>query len=47
MMSLGYTLAGLLIAGGLILACAILGLVWLGISGSRPDLMERKPPPES
>jgi hypothetical protein len=46
MMTLGYVIVGVVTVGGLLLACSILFLLWLGISGARPDLMERTPPPE-
>jgi hypothetical protein len=46
MMALGYVIVAIVTIGGLLLACGIVFLLWLGISGSRPDLMERTPPPE-
>jgi hypothetical protein len=47
MMTLGYVIVGLLTVGGLLLACGIVALLWIAISGARPELMERRPPPES
>ncbi len=46
MMTLGYVIVGIVTAGGLLLACGIVFMLWLGISGARPDLMERTPPRE-
>lgn len=46
MMALGYVIVGIVTVGGLLLACGIVFLLWLGISGGRPDLMERRPPPD-
>ena len=46
MMALGYVIVAIVTVGGLLLACGILFLLWLAISGSRPDLMERRPPPD-
>jgi hypothetical protein len=46
MMALGYVIVGIVTAGGLLLASGIVFLLWLGISGGRPDLMERQPPPD-
>lgn len=46
MMTLGYVIVGVVTAGALLLACGIVFLLWLGISGGRPDLMERQPPPD-
>ena len=44
MMALGYVIVAIVTVGGLLLACGIVFLLWLGISGSRPDLMERSAP---
>jgi hypothetical protein len=46
MMALGYVIVGVLLGGGLLLAGGIVGALWLVMSGARPDLMERRPPPE-
>jgi hypothetical protein len=45
-MALGYTLAGVLTGGALLLASGIVGVLWLAVSGARPDLMDRDRPPE-
>ena len=46
MMALGYVIVGIVTFGALLLAGAIVFMLWLGISGARPDLMERTPPPD-
>jgi hypothetical protein len=46
MMALGYAIVGVLVGGGLLLAGGIVGALWFVMSGARPDLMERRPPPE-
>jgi hypothetical protein len=46
MMTLGYVIVGVVTVGGLVLAFGIIALLWFGISGARPDLMEREPPPD-
>jgi hypothetical protein len=40
-MALGYTLAGILLVGGLAVAAGIVAGVWLLVSGTRPELLER------
>ncbi len=41
-MALAYTLVGILLVGGLLLGVAILVGLWYGVSGSRPELLEKK-----
>ena len=41
-MALAYTLVGVLLVGGLLLGVAILVGLWFGVSGSRPELLEKK-----
>ena len=38
----GYVIAGILIGTTLIVAAAIVGALWLGISSARPELLERR-----
>jgi hypothetical protein len=42
MMATGYTIAALLLIGGLILAAGIVGALWFVVSSSRPELLERR-----
>jgi hypothetical protein len=42
MMATGYTIAAVLLTGGLLVAAAILGLVRLAVSATRPELLERR-----
>ena len=46
MMALGYVIVAVVTVGGLLLAGAIVALLWIAMSGARPDLMERQPPPD-
>jgi hypothetical protein len=41
-MALAYTLVGILLLGGLLLAVGILVGLWYGVSGARPDLLEKR-----
>jgi hypothetical protein len=41
-MALAYTLVGLLLVGGLILAIGILAGLWYGISAMRPELLDKR-----
>lgn len=41
-MALGYTLVALLLVGGLVLAAAIVGGLWLVVSATRPELLQRR-----
>lgn len=38
----GYVIAGILIGTTLIVAAAIVGGLWLGVSAARPELLERR-----
>jgi hypothetical protein len=40
-MALAYTLVGVLLVGGLLLAVGILTGLWYAVSGSRPELLEK------
>ena len=42
MMALAYTLVGILLALGLLLAVGIIVGLWFGVSGTRPDLLEKR-----
>jgi hypothetical protein len=42
MMALAYTLVGILLAGGLLLAVGIVAGLWFAVSSSRPDLLEKR-----
>jgi hypothetical protein len=42
MMALAYTLVGVLLVGGLLLGVAILAGLWYAVSGSRPELLEKR-----
>ena len=42
MMATGYTIAALLLTGGLILGAAIVAALWFVVSASRPELLERR-----
>ncbi len=44
MMALAYTIVGLLLGGGLLLAGGIVGGLWFAVSSARPDLLEQAPP---
>ena len=41
-MALAYTLVGVLLVGGLLLGVGMLVGIWFGVSGSRPELLEKK-----
>lgn len=41
MAAVGYTIVGLLIAGGVALAVAIVGATYFGVSAARPELLRR------
>jgi hypothetical protein len=41
MMALGYTLAGVLLVIGLVVPAGIVAAIWLLVSGTRPELLER------
>lgn len=43
MMALGYTLVGILLLAGVVLASAIVAGLWLAVSAMRPELLERRP----
>lgn len=40
-MALAYTLAGVLVGAGLLLGAGILAGLWFGVSGMRPELLEK------
>ena len=42
MMALGYTIVGILLAGGLILGGGIIAALYFVVSASRPELLERR-----
>lgn len=42
MMATGYTIAAVLLTGGLVLGAAIVGAVWFVVSATRPELLERR-----
>jgi hypothetical protein len=42
MMALAYTLVGILLAGGLLLAVGIVAGLWFAVSSARPDLLEKR-----
>jgi hypothetical protein len=42
MMATGYTIAGILIGGGVILAGGIVGALWFVVNATRPELLERR-----
>ncbi len=42
-MALGYTLVGLLLGAGVILAAGVVGGLWFVVSAARPELMEKRP----
>jgi hypothetical protein len=42
MMALAYTLVGVLLVGGLALGAGMIAGIWFGVSGSRPELLEKK-----
>jgi hypothetical protein len=42
MMALAYTIVGVLLVGGLVLAGAIVAGLWFGMSGARPELLEKR-----
>lgn len=44
MTALAFTIVGIMLVGGLLLAGAIVGAVWFAASSARPELMARKRP---
>ena len=42
MMAIGYTIAALLLTGGLVLGAGIVGALWFATSATRPELLERR-----
>lgn len=42
MMAFGFTIAGILILLGIVLASAIVGALWFAVSAMRPELLERR-----
>lgn len=38
----GYTIAAILITGGILMAAGIVGAMYLGISAARPELLRRR-----
>jgi hypothetical protein len=43
MTALAFTIVGIMLVGGLLLACAIVAAVWFGVSTARPEFLARKP----
>jgi uncharacterized membrane protein YciS (DUF1049 family) len=41
-MAVAYTLAGVLVAGGLVLGAGIVAGLWLAVKGTRPELLEKR-----
>jgi hypothetical protein len=42
MMAVAYTLVGVLLVGGLVLAAGMVAGIWFAVSSSRPELLEKK-----
>ena len=42
MMATAYTIVGILLVGGLLLGAGILFALWLAVSSTRPELLERR-----
>jgi uncharacterized protein YneF (UPF0154 family) len=42
-MALGYTIVGLLLGAGVILAGAVVGGLWFAVKAMRPELLEKHP----
>jgi uncharacterized protein YneF (UPF0154 family) len=42
-MALGYTIVGLMLGLGVVLAGGIVGGLWFAVSAMRPELLERRP----
>ncbi|HTI34396.1 MAG TPA: hypothetical protein VL422_12010 [Miltoncostaea sp.] len=42
MMATGYTIAGILIGGTVLLAGGIVGALWFAVNATRPELLERR-----
>jgi hypothetical protein len=42
MMAVGYTIAGILLGGALLLCTGIAVVIWLAVQAVRPELMERR-----
>lgn len=40
--TVGYVIAGILIAGGIALAGGVVGGLWFGVSAFRPELLRRR-----
>lgn len=46
MTALAFTIVAIMLIGGLLLACAIIAVVYFGVSAARPELLRRDPPEE-
>ena len=42
MMATGYTIAAVLLTGGLVVGAAIVAGLWFAVSATRPELLERR-----
>jgi hypothetical protein len=42
MMATGYTIAAVLLTGGLVMGAVIVGALWFVVSATRPELLERR-----
>ena len=42
MMATGYTIAGILIGAGVLVAGGVAGAVWFAVRAIRPELLERR-----
>lgn len=43
MTALAFTIVGIMLVGGLLLAGAIVGAVWFAVSSARPEFLAEKP----
>lgn len=44
MTALAFTIVGIMLVGGLLVACAIVGALWFGVSAARPEFLAKKSP---